>query len=109
MFKLLLGVFILCSFTSLSQDEFEGEVRWGTPLILKKKESGPYPIGVTGDSFYSTKNAKKKTYLQTFGLNSLSLENEVEMIFEYKGFDLTQISSFVFAEKVRNRLYFQCF
>ncbi|NRA12257.1 MAG: hypothetical protein HRT57_09915 [Crocinitomicaceae bacterium] len=98
--KLLLGAFILCSFSLIAQDDFDGDVKWGEPLILKKKELGPYPIGVADDSFYSTKRLKKKTFLQTFGLKSLSLEKEVEMDFDYKGFDLTQISSFVFAEKV---------
>jgi len=102
MFKLivLLGAFLIGSSALMAQDDFDGDIRWGVPIKMKKKEYGPNPIGVADNSFYATKTKKNHTYVQTFGLKSLALEKETELELTYKGFRLNRINSFVFAEQV---------
>lgn len=85
---------------SFGQSLFDGDIRWGEPVVLGKKERGPFPIGATEETFYATKIKKRDTYLQTYDLESLSLEGETELNKEYRGFNLQIEQSFVFGERV---------
>ena len=97
---LLSGLAILLCAFSYAQEEFDGDIRWGEEFLIKRKETGPNPVGTADGNFYSTKGKKSKVYLQTFDLKSLSLEKEDELNLRYKEFPLKIVNSFVFGEKV---------
>ena len=103
---LFVGATLLLTATTTAQDDFEGDIRWGEPFTMKRKEVGPNPIGSTNGSFYSTKSKRSalsysaNLQLMTFNLETLSLQAEDELDLEYGDFNLTLINSFVFGEKV---------
>jgi hypothetical protein len=96
---ILLFTFCLVGSLSFGQANFDGEIRWGEEIKMKRKEIGPMPIGVADGSLYSTKRVKKDTYLQELSLQSLSITEQSEMNFKHNGFDLTSMGNFVFADR----------
>jgi hypothetical protein len=102
----LLGAALLLSTTINAQDEFEGEIRWGAQILLKRKEQGPFPIGTTNGSLYATKIKTSRLVhhpeitFQTFNLGSLGLHAEHILDLEYGEFDLDIESSFIYGDKV---------
>lgn len=98
--KLLLIATLIGSTSLFAQGDFEGEIKWGEPMKLKKKESAPIPIGSTTTSFYSRKYEKKKVFVQKYSLQSLKLEKQSELDLTYKDEDLSIVNDFVFANKV---------
>lgn len=98
---ILLAVLLITGTTvSSAQDKFEPKIRWGEPIKMKKKEFGPNPIGIAGNTFYATKSKKSKTYLQEFDLRTLSLKAENELNLTYNKFKLSLISKFIFGDNV---------
>lgn len=95
----LLITFCLIGSLLLGQSNFDGDIRWGEEIKMKRKEFGPMPIGVADGSLYSTKRVKKDTYLQELSLKTLSITEESEMDFTYNGFDLLSLGNFVFADR----------
>lgn len=98
--KLLCSIVLFVGTTLIGQEEFEGSIRWGEPMKLKRKESSPTPIGSTESSFYSRKRVKKTQLVQKYSLESLALVKENELDLTYKGFDLNIVNDFIFADKV---------
>ena len=103
---LFAGATLLLSTSVRAQDNFEGEIKWGEPFQMKRKEIGPNPIGSINGSFYSTKSKRSalsysgNLQLMTFNLETLALQAEDEIDLEYGDFNLTLINSFIFGDKV---------
>ena len=60
--KSLLIALLVGSTSLFAQGDFEGEIKWGEPMKLKKKESAPIPIGSTTSSFYTRKWEKNESF-----------------------------------------------
>lgn len=79
-----------------AQEPFSGEIRWGEPQVLKKREWGPDPIGVADGAFYAMKGRRKEAFMQIYDMQTLSVKQEDLVDMNYNGNELTRSESFVF-------------
>ena len=96
-------IWSICLFYSLSnfaQSGFDGDIQWGEPFKINRKEIGPDPIGVADGSFYATKRAKKKRILQSMDLETLIPDAEVELELKQNGEKVSLVNSFIFNDRV---------
>jgi hypothetical protein len=103
--QVLLAAVLVLSVSGIAQEKFTGEIRWGTPFELKKKETVPDPIGVSDGSMYALKGksvySKKAQYtLQEYDLGTLSLSNETLLNLVYEDNKLHIVNKFLFSGKL---------
>lgn len=85
---------------NFAQSGFDGDIQWGEPFKINRKEIGPDPIGVADGRFYATKRAKKKRILQSMDLETLTPDAEVELELKENGEKVSLVNSFIFNDRV---------
>jgi hypothetical protein len=77
-----------------STSSFSENAKW-TELTQSKRAVAPIVIGKSNSDFFLINTIKKKTYLQKYNLNTLSLKSSKEIILEFKGKNLELVNTFI--------------
>ena len=97
--NLTLALLTLVSLIGFGQTDLSDHVKWSELFETGKKVVAPTVIGEDGESIYLLRYVKKKTFIESYNLNSLTLKNSQLLELEYNDKKLTLLDQFMFDGK----------